>query len=271
MADLNVIKEIAEQALAVPTAKGVPDRFLIDRASRIMRHCGGIAQLNEVRRFQIDHFCLNTAVLFRDAGFACYANQEDRTARMVLADLNDADMRDFSTQIVHEKLHGLLNPRQMERICSIINESNNRSTCLIEAMILSDARNLDDMGAVGIFNEMRRYVVHGYGATEALTSWKRKIDYDYWTARLRESFRFEGVRKIAQKRLQIAEQFMAQLEIENRSGDLEDMLLEQQLSTCPAPAAVAGAARRIVALPAESPSKGRPSPAPDKHAHTTRP
>ncbi|KPK75995.1 MAG: hypothetical protein AMJ79_08810 [Phycisphaerae bacterium SM23_30] len=230
MADLNVIKEIAEQVLAIPTVKGIPDRYLIDRAYRILRHCGNIAQLNEVRRFQIDHPCLNVAVLFHDAGFACYANQADRAARMVLADLNDRDIRDFSTQVIHEKLSELLNPRQMERVCSIIAESGSRSTYLIEAMILSDARNLDDMGAVGLFNEMRRYVVHGYGATEALASWKRKIDYDYWTARLRESFRFDSVRNIARKRLQIAEQFMAQLHTENRAGDLEDLLLEQQLA-----------------------------------------
>ena len=87
-------------------------------------------------------------------------------------------------------------------------------------MVLSDARNLDDMGMVGIFNEMRRYVVHGRGVSEALASWKRKLDYDYWKARLRESFRFDSVRQIAQQRLQGAEQYMKQLELENRAGDL---------------------------------------------------
>jgi len=259
MSDLNIIKEIAQQSLAIPTFKGIPDRYLIDRALRILRHCGNIAQLNEVRRFQIDQPCLNIAVLFRDTGFAAYANQQDLAARMVLADLNDEDMRDFSTQIVQEKLSGLLNPRQMERACSIILESGSRSTNLIEAMILSDARNLDDMGAVGLFSEMRRYIVHGNGATEALVSWKRKIDYDYWTARLRESFRFETVRNIARQRLQIAEQFMAQLEIENRAGDLEDFLLEQQLSpgTENSSTVPMAASRSIIEIPADSNMKSK--------------
>jgi len=229
MADLSVIKEIVEQVLAVPTLKGTPDRYLIDRSFRVLRHCGGIARLAEVQSFQIDHDCLNIAALFRDAGFARYANQEDRMARMVLADLTDEDLRDFSTQVVQEKLEDILNPRQMERVCSTIIESGNRDTTLIEAMILADARNLDDMGAVGIFNDLRRYVVHGRGVTEALTSWRRKIEYEYWAARLRESFRFDAVRKLAQKRLIVAENFMRQLELENRAGELEDILLEQQL------------------------------------------
>ncbi|MBN1437600.1 MAG: hypothetical protein JW936_11060 [Sedimentisphaerales bacterium] len=230
MANLGVIQEISDQVLAVPTIKGTPDRYLIDRARRVMRHCGSIARLPDTQRFQVDQECLNIAALFRDAGFARYANQEDRAARMVLADLTDEDLRDFSAQIIQEKLQELINPRQMERVCSIVIESGNRSTTLIEAMILSDARNLDDMGAVGIFNEFRRYVVHGRGASDALVSWKRKIEYDYWSARLRESFRFDSVRELARRRLKTAEEFMESLERENKAGDLEEMLMEQQLA-----------------------------------------
>ncbi len=236
MAELVVVKEIAEQVLTVPTIKGTPDRYLIDRAYRVLRHCGNIAQLSEVKRFQVDHECLNISALLRDSGFARYASEEDNVARMVLADLTDEDMRDFSAQVVQEKLGGCLNPRQMERICSTIIESGKRDTSLIEAMILSDARNLDDMGGVGIFNETRRYLIHGRGVTDAIASWKRKVEYEYWNARLRESFRFDSVRVIAENRLQAAMDFMSQLEKENKAGDLEEMLLSQQMTATGTPA-----------------------------------
>ena len=111
MADLSVYKEIAAQVLAVPTLKGTPDRYLIDRAFRVLRHCGGISRLPDVQAFQIDNECLSIAALFRDSGFARFANDEDNLARMVLADLSDEDLRDFSTQVVQERLAGLLNPR----------------------------------------------------------------------------------------------------------------------------------------------------------------
>ena len=227
MADLQIFKEIAEQVLAIPTQKGTPDGYLIDRAYRILRHCGGIARLGEVQRFQIDYDSLYIAALFRDAGFAHYANQEDKVSRMVLADLTDEDTRDFSTQIVQEKLEELLTPEQLERVCNIIIESGKRNTTIIEAMILSDARNLDDMGATGVFNEMRRYVIHGRSVVEALASWNRKVEYDYWAARLRESFRFEAVRAIAEQRLITAQKFMTQLDIENKAADVEEILLKQ--------------------------------------------
>ena len=230
MADLTVIKEIAEQALTVPTLKGTPDRYLVDRANRVLRHCGSIARLADVKRFQVDHECLNIAALFRDAGFARFANEESQLSRLVLADLTDEDLRDFSTQVVQEQLADLLNPRLMERVCSIISESGRRETTLIEAMVLSDARNLDDMGAVGVFNDMRRYVVHGRGVSDALISWQRKVEYDYWSARLRESFRFELVRKVAAGRLERAREFMKSLREENLASDLEEVLLDQQLA-----------------------------------------
>jgi hypothetical protein len=79
---------------------------------------------------------------------------------------------------------------------------------------------------VGIFNEFRRYVVHGKGASDALQSWKRKIDYRYWDARLKESFRFESVRKLAAQRFTAAEYFMNQLAVENAARDLEELVIE---------------------------------------------
>ena len=90
-------------------------------------------------------------------------------------------------------------------------------------MILSDAQNLDDMGATGIFNEFKRHVAQGKGVTDALQSWKKKIDYRYWQARLKESFRFESVRKLAQQRLSATEYFMNQLKIEHSAKDLEEL------------------------------------------------
>ena len=93
-------------------------------------------------------------------------------------------------------------------------------------MILSDARNLDDMGTIGIFSEFKRHIIGGKGVSNVLQAWKRKIDYKYWQARLKESFRFKSVRKIAEQRLSTAEYFMNQLKIENTASDLEESSID---------------------------------------------
>jgi len=228
MSEIDVIREIARQVLTVPTLTGQIDNWLWDRTQRLLRNIEHICRLPELveANLPIDRFNLITATYFSDSGFARYADTEDTAARLVLADVSNDDLRDFSTQIVSDKLIGAVEGPKIDKINKIIIESGNRFTNMTEAMILSDARNLDDMGAVGIFNEFRRYVIHGKGASDALDSWKRKIDYRYWQARLKESFRFESVRNLAERRFSAAEYFMNQLAVENAARDLEEVIIE---------------------------------------------
>jgi hypothetical protein len=228
MPEIDVIREIAQQVLTVPTLAGATGNWLWDRAQRLVRNIEHICRLPELAEanLAIDRFCLMTAAYFVEAGFARYADAEDTGARLVLADVSSDDLRDFSTQIVLDKLSGALAGPKVDKINKIIIESGNRSADMTEAKILSDARNLDDMGAVGLFNEFRRYVVHGKGASDVLESWKRKVDYRYWQARLKESFRFESVRKLAAQRFSAAEYFMNQLGMENSAKDLEEIIIE---------------------------------------------
>lgn len=234
MAEIDVIRDIAKQVLSVPTLIGTTDNWLWDRAQRLVRNAEHICRLPELTQasLPVDRFCLTAAAYFSDSGFARYADAQDTSARIVLADVSPSDLQDFSTQVVTDKLTGAIAGPKIDKINKIIVETTNRTTDLTEARILSDARNLDDMGAVGIFNEFRRYVIHGKGASDALDSWKRKIDYRYWDARLKESFRFDSVRKLAIQRFSSAEYFMNQLSAENSARDLEELIIES-LETAP--------------------------------------
>lgn len=228
MSEMDVIRQIAEETMKVPTLAGVNDNWLWDRTLRILRNVEHVCRMPELldKNIPVDRFCLIAAAYFADAGFARWADAEDTSSRLVLSDVSQTDLRDFSTQIVTDRLSGALAGPKIEKINKIIVESTNRFTEMIEAIILSDARNLEDMGAVGLYHEFRKYVIHGKGVAEVLDSWKRKIDYRYWQARLKESFRFDSVRKLAERRFSAAEFFMNQLQVEHSARDLEELLLE---------------------------------------------
>lgn len=228
MPEIDLVREIAQQTLKLSTLTGGDDNWLWDRAQRVVRNVEHICKLPEIAgtNLAIEKFCLVSAAYFSDSGFIHYADSEDMTARVVLEDLNVTDLRDFSMQVVADKLTNKLAEGKIEKINKIIIESSNKLTEMPEAKILSDGRSLDDMGAVGIFNEFRRYVVQGKGVTNAIDNWQRKIDYRYWEARLKESFRFESVRKIADRRFHGAEYFMKQLRVENMAEDLKEVVLE---------------------------------------------
>jgi len=228
MSEIDIIREIARQSLCVSTATGAADNWLWDRTQRLLRNVERICELPELAEanLPIDRFALVAAAYFCESGLGRYNEAEEMPSKPVLADIRFSDLLDFSTQIVTEKLTGKLAAAKINKINRIIVESGGNSTDMTEAMILSDARNLDDMGAMGMFNEFRRYAIQGKGASGALQSWQRKIDYRYWQARLKESFRFESVRVLAQRRHLAAEYFMNQLAIENSADDLEEIVME---------------------------------------------
>ena len=228
MSEIDVISQIAQQALTVPTSTSIADSWLWDRARRLLRNVECICRLPELAEANvpIDRLALIGATYFSDAGFTCYDNAQSSRSKVVLAEVNLADLQVFSTRIVTDKLTGSIAASKIDKINRIIIASPNKSTDMTEAKILSDARNLDDMGAVGIFNEFRRHTMHGKSVSEALESWKRKIDYRYWQARLKENFRFESVRALAERRFSATEHFMNQLAVENSAHDLEELIME---------------------------------------------
>ena len=225
---MDVVKEIARQALSVTTETCAEDNWLWDRAQRVLRNVEHICSLPELaeKNLPIDKFCLIAAVCFFESGLTCSAEAKDAGSKPVFTDTNPNDLRDFSARIAADKLTGVLPQHKIEKINKIITESGNRLTNMPEAMILSDASSLDDMGAVGLFNEFRKYAALGKGITDILKTWKRKLDYQYFQARLKESFRFKSVGKLAQKRHIAAENFMNQLQAENYADDLEKFITE---------------------------------------------
>jgi hypothetical protein len=246
MSQLDIVIQSAQKLLSIQAPTGRPDNSLWDRAQRVVRNLEHICRLPELLKpsTQIDLFCLTAAAYFCDTGFTRLANPNDINLTRILPNgwaedirlnsveavtevVNTDNLRRLSTEIVTERLGPILPATKIDKINRIIIESGNRFTNMTEAMILFDARNLDDIGTIGIFNEFRRCPIHGKAVTDVLQSWKRKIDYRYWQARLKESFRFESVRAIAARRLATVEAFMKQLSIENSARDLEKELVSK--------------------------------------------
>ena len=86
MSELDVIRQIAQQVLNVPTLTGTQDRWLWDRTLRILRNVEHICRMPELteQAAAIDRFCLIAATYFADSGFAHFTDAEDVSARLVL-------------------------------------------------------------------------------------------------------------------------------------------------------------------------------------------
>ncbi|TFG47547.1 MAG: hypothetical protein E4H40_06260 [Candidatus Brocadiia bacterium] len=225
MSELDVVKNLAKRALLVNTLTGSDDAFLWDRSQRLVRNVEHICQLPEVQGTgtQPNQFCLIIAAYFCDAGLARYLGRAGSGSIFVNGNRNGESLLESSAAIVDQFLSGIIDKEKIDNVSKIIIDSGNRFTQRAEAMILSDARNLDDMGAVGIFTEFRYYAIQGKSVSDALKSWDRKIDYRYWQARLKEGFRFDSVRELAKQRLSAAKSFMDQLKAESEFNSPEEI------------------------------------------------
>lgn len=222
MDKFGTIKELAKEVLIIPTLNGGLDRSLWDRGERMVRNVDYICGLPEVvdSGLPIDRFCLLSAAYFSDSGLARRFGSAKEMAGLAILSVGEEELLEVSTEVVTERLCGVVEEARIEKINRIITESGDRSSRMQEAMILSDSRNLEDMGAVGIFNELRESIAGGKGVSDVVLSWQSKIDYRYWQARLEKSFRFASVRELAGQRLLAAESFMEQLKKEAEGCDL---------------------------------------------------
>ncbi|MCK5172624.1 MAG: hypothetical protein KAR47_04485, partial [Planctomycetes bacterium] len=196
MIENDDIIEIAKQVLLSRAFDGQTDNWLWDTAERIERNVNSICQSTEIQRanLAIDLFCLKAAVYFYQTGIVQAAGSADALY------LDPAELTRLSTLVVTEKLSKVVDTKRIQKINDIMIQACEKNTRLNEAKILSDAINLDDIGSVGIFNQARDCALHKKSIAQLLNNYKKKADYGYWQARLRESFHFASAAKIANKR-----------------------------------------------------------------------
>ncbi|HOK65443.1 MAG TPA: hypothetical protein PK054_05155 [Anaerohalosphaeraceae bacterium] len=228
MEEIEGIRRLAEEVLTFQGPSGHSERWLWEKAARIARNAELITKLPELTKKgeSFDIFSLLAAAYLSDAGYRLYSQVKGQTLAEAVVELRGRQLRDYSIQLVKEKETASLFKGKTDHICRIIAEVENRSTQLTEAKILSDARLLDEIGAIGLFQEIRRYFLQGKGAGALLEGWDRRIEYRYWEARLKEGFHYQTVRQIAQGRFAAMEQYIRQLRKEYLGQDLQNIELE---------------------------------------------
>jgi len=220
--EIEPLIEEARDVLVTASPLGREDRFLFDHAVRVMRVAERLSHCREVRQWRIDRFALQVAALFHQAA-TVRLDEERRTSTVyAAATMSAEDVKEYSAELAGDRLRGRVPGRQLARIQEIIRRAHDASIDLAEAKILSDADSLDDIGALGVWRDMRRYILEGRAVADTVRAWQQREQYGYWEARLREAFNLETARRLAERRLEAARRFKEQLAVEREALDLAD-------------------------------------------------
>jgi hypothetical protein len=210
----------AERDLCVLSAAAIPDLIIWEHSCRVAKLAAQIAALPQLASHPIDHQALTAAALYHDAGWVMQVNAgEIKPCELLLKPTSDSQ-RELAADWMLQRLDGLLGPGIIAHAMRVVRQCNNRRTDLIEAQILAEAENLDEIGPQAINVMLRKQMAEGKTLSDTIATWERQEEYHYWQARVKDSFRFEPVRVLAQTRLQNLRQFMLDLRAAVRLEDL---------------------------------------------------
>jgi hypothetical protein len=222
MPELEPIIEIARSVLVGRSPLGRDDTFLFDHSLRVQAVAERLSRCREARDWRMDRFALSVAALFHQAA-TVRLDEERRTSTVyAAATMSAEDIKEYSAELVGDRLHGKLPDRQLELVQEIIRRAHDASADLAESKILSDADSLDDVGALGVWRDLRKYVLEGRAIDEAVRAWERREQYGYWETRVRDVFRLKTAQRLAESRLAAARAFMQQLGHERIATDLAE-------------------------------------------------
>ena len=212
MTRLDSIWNHAHADLVILTDRGEEDVFLWEHSVRVGRSAQFIAELPVVREQSPDEVALLAAALYHDAAWVARFREGDVQRCDILAlPVNDTH-RELGAAFMEESLANVLPTASLRRAAMAIRALSDRRIEPIEGQIVAEADNLDEFGLLSFWPTIRRGMLEGKGVQAAIETWHRRKEYQFWSARLNDSFRFAPIQKLAEERLAIYERMMEELE-----------------------------------------------------------
>lgn len=220
MTKLETIWNRAKAALMLTGARGEEEQFLWEHTERLGKTALAISEFPDIAGPSVDQSAVLAAALFHDASWSLRSrNNECTRAELLTKPLSPAQRND-GIGLMEKVLLDVMGPALLDRAARAIRQYPDRSTTLVEARILADAVNLDEMSLFSLWPGIRRGTLEGKGVQSALDHWHRRKEYQYWSSRIKEGFHFAASREIAVRRLADYERLMEQLQQQHTVADL---------------------------------------------------
>lgn len=224
MTDLEAVWRLARSELVVPAEGGGSDIFVWEHSVRVAKSSHYLSLLPEAQKDQPDALALMASALFHEAGWiARWRAGEIERFEMLMGSPTEAILAD-SVRLMENALRSVIPENSLRTAADAIRHRNGQRAESIESQILCEADHLEEFGQGFLWTAIRRGICGGRGVQAVLDAWRRRIEYHFWTARLKDAFRFEHSRQLAQTRLQQLDVFMREMCLQHGVEDVRRMV-----------------------------------------------
>ncbi|UCD29449.1 MAG: HD domain-containing protein [Planctomycetota bacterium] len=196
------------------------DTVVWEHSSRVTRLADTIVSLQEISTGDVDNNALEVAALYHDAGWVVQVQSGRLLPQEIFLRPATDLLRELGADWTTERLTDLVPEGVLNSAAQIIRQVGNRQTNILEAQVLAEADNLDEIGPQAICLMIRKQQAEGRTLQNLIDTWERRDQYNYWEARIKDCFRFPSVRRLAEHRLEKMRRFIADLGASLRLEDL---------------------------------------------------
>lgn len=223
-ADVAQITNVARELLVITDHANRRDLWLWEHSERVSRIATMLANLPEIASTPPNRAALAIAGLFHDAGWAIQAREGKVDRWQVLSRPTNELQRELGATAVAEHVRGLVADATLDCAMLAIRNANNRNTAQIEAQLIAEAENLDEIGVLYVLRQFRQYQAEGRPLDQLITTWRTHLEYHYWEARVNDTLRFETTRRLARERIAGVAAMMEMLSRTMTGDDLREAI-----------------------------------------------
>ncbi len=224
MVNLDAIRKQAYQDLVLICAEGKPRTLLWDHSSRVCDSALLISRLPEFARKDVDPNKLAIVALYHDAGWAVQYESGDIDINAVQGTVTTAIQCTLAATFMLEKLTKLASPEILEYAAECIRVLSDHDILQPCAQIVAEADHLDEFNVVTSCTKVFKQILSGRSVDAVIETWDNQNSYGFWTAKIKDSFRFESTRMIATSRLKVFEEFIEHMRAHHKNMDVRQLL-----------------------------------------------
>jgi len=225
----KALQQLAARARRRLVPRDGGDTWLWDHTCRVVRTADRLRICPELAAQPPDATALHAACLYREAGWAIQWQEGRIQSAQLLARPTQDLQLELAAEALLDDAGGLLDSLTLDRAAEAIRQSGRREPTLPEAIVLSDACNLQAVGLIELLRQFRQYQATGQPLDRLIETARRKQEYRYWDAWIRDCLRLELSRELALQRVAALEGTLEALRQHLTAEDLADLLSRRGL------------------------------------------